>query len=67
MKTKMTPEQLAVKERLLKRTKDEMDALWNDPGFRAEHKVWQKEYRAAAEMCAARERAGMTQAEPAGV
>lgn len=61
MKTKMTPEQLATKERLLKRTKKEMDSLWNDPGFRAEHATWQKGYRAAAEMCAARERAGMTQ------
>ena len=61
MKTKMTSEQLATKERLLKRTKGEMDALWRDPGFRAEHAAWQKEYRAAAEMCAARERAGITQ------
>ena len=61
MKTKMTTEQLAMKERLLKRTKGEMDVLWRDPGFRAEHAAWQKEYRAAAEMCAARERAGITQ------
>lgn len=61
MKTNMTSEQLATKERLLKRTKGELDALWRDSGFRAEHAAWQKEYRAAAEMCAARERAGITQ------
>lgn len=61
MKKKMTPEQLATKERLLKRTKAEMDAVWSDPDFRTEHATWQKEYRVAAEMCAARERAGITQ------
>ena len=63
MKTKMTPEQLAVKERLAAETKARMDAVWNSPGFAAEHAAWLKEHRAAAEMCKARERAGMTQAD----
>ena len=62
MKTKMTPEQLAVKERLAAETKARMDAVWNSPGFAAEHAAWLNEHRAAAEMCKARERAGMTQA-----
>jgi len=67
MKTKMTPEQLAVKEHLAAETKARLEKVWNAPGFAAEHEAWRTEHRAAAEMCAARERAGMTQAEPAGV
>ena len=62
MKTKMTPEQMAVKERLAAETKARMDAVWSDPAFRAEHEVWLKERRATVEMCKARERAGITQA-----
>ena len=62
MKTKMTPEQLAIKERLAAETKARMDAVWNSPGFADEHAAWLNEHRAAAEMCKARERAGMTQA-----
>ena len=62
MKTKMTPEQLAMKECLAAQTKARMDAVWNDPAFRKEHVVWLKEHRATAEMCKARERAGITQA-----
>ena len=62
MKTKMTPEQLAIKERLAAETKARMDAVWNSPGFADEHAAWLKEHRAATEMCKAREKAGMTQA-----
>ena len=62
MKTKMTPEQLAIKKRLAAETKARMDAVWNSPGFQEEHAAWLTEHRAAAEMCKARERAGMTQA-----
>lgn len=62
MKAKMTPEQLAVRERLAAETKARLEKAWNAPGFAAEHEAWRTEHRAAAEMCAARERAGMTQA-----
>lgn len=62
MKPKMTPEQLAVKERLAAETKARLAKVWNAPGFAAEHEAWRTEHRAAAEMCAARERAGITQA-----
>lgn len=58
-----TSEKKALRERLAARTKSEMDALWDDAEFRRGYYAWEKEYRAAAEMCAARERAGMTQAE----
>jgi len=62
-KTKMTPEQVATKERLAAETKVRLEKVWRAPGFAAEHEAWRTEHRAAAEMCAARERAGMTQAE----
>ena len=58
----MTPERLAIKERLAAETKARMDAVWNSPGFADEHAAWLNEHRAAAEMCKAREKAGMTQA-----
>ena len=63
MKTKMTPEQQMVKERLAAETKARLSKVWNAPGFAAEHEAWRTEHRAAAEMCAARERAGITQAD----
>lgn len=61
MKTKMTPEQMAMKERLAAETRKRMDAIWNAPGFAEEHEAWLKEHRAAVEMCKARKRAGITQ------
>lgn len=58
-----TNEKKALRERLAKRTKAEMDALWNDPEFRKEHAVWEKEYRAAVAMHKARQHAGLTQVD----
>lgn len=67
-KTKMTPEQIAVKERLLADTRKRLDAVWNSPGFQEEHETWLKEHdaqvaewRAQEAMAQARRRAGITQ------
>jgi len=58
----MTPEEKkALRERLAARTKAQMDAWWSDPAFRAEHAIWEKEYKAAVAMYKARESAGITQ------
>jgi len=58
----MTPEEKkALRERLAARTKAEMDTWWSDPAFRAEHAIWEKEYKAAVAMHKARARAGLTQ------
>ena len=57
----MTPDQMAVKERLAAETRKRMDEIWNAPGFAEEHEAWQKEHHAAVEMCKARKRAGITQ------
>lgn len=56
-------EKKALRERLARRTKAEMSALERDPEFRREHAVWEKEYRAAAVLHAARQKAGLTQVD----
>ena len=62
MKTKMTTAQLATKERLAAETRARLEPVWNAPGFAAEHEAWRVAHRAAEKMCAARKRAGITQA-----
>lgn len=56
-----TAEKKTLRERLAKRTKAEMDTLWNNPDFRREHAAWEKEYTAAVAMHKARQKAGLTQ------
>ena len=51
----------ALRDRLAKRTKAEMDALWSNPDFRREHAIWKQEYNAAVAMHEARQKAGLTQ------
>ena len=63
MKTKMTPEQLAVKARLLAETKTRMERDESAPGFQERHAAWEKEYRATVAMHKARQKANLTQAE----
>ena len=62
MKTKMTTAQLATKERLAAETRARLEPIWNAPGFADEHEAWRVAHRAAEKMCAARKRAGITQA-----
>ena len=63
MKTKMTPEQLAVKARLLAETKARHEKDWERPGFAERYADWEKEYTAETAMCAARKKANLTQTE----
>ena len=63
MKTKMTPEQLAVKARLLAETKARMERDESKPGFAEGYAAWKKEYDATVAMYNARRRAKLTQKE----
>ena len=63
MKTKMTPEQLAVKARLLAETKARMERDEATPGFAEGYAAWKKEYDATVAMYKARQKANLTQAE----
>jgi len=63
MKTKMTPEQLAVKARLLSETKARMERDESAPGFAEGYAAWKKEYDATVAMYKARREANLTQAE----
>ena len=63
MKTKMTPEQLAVKARLLAETKARMERDEAKPGFAEGYDAWKKEYDATVAMYKARQEAHLTQAE----
>ena len=65
MKTKMTPEQLAVKERLLAETKARMEREEAEPGFAEGYAAWKREYDATVAMHRARQEAKLTQAEVA--
>ena len=65
MKTKpMTKtERDALKAKLAAQTKEEMEAVWNAPGFREEHEAWLREYDAEVAMAEARRRANITTSE----
>ena len=63
MKTKMTPEQLAVKARLLAETKERMTKAESRPGFAEEYAAWKREYDANVAMYKARQKAKLTQAQ----
>ena len=65
MKTKMTPEQLAVKARLLAETKARHEKIQNQPGFWEQHAAWDREYNATVAMYKARQEANLSQAEVA--
>ena len=65
MKTKMTPEQLAVKERLLAETKARMEREEAEPGFAEGYAAWKREYDATTAMYKARQEAKLSQAEVA--
>ena len=65
MKTKMTPEQLAVKARLLAETKARMERDEAAPGFQERYAAWKQEYDATTAMYRARQRANLSQAEVA--
>lgn len=61
---KMTKEELAaLKERLARRTREEMDREWADPKFREDYAAWEREYRATVALYKARQEANLTQAE----
>ena len=63
-KTELNKEELAaLKARLAKRTRDEMDREWADPKFREEYAAWEREYRATVALYKARQTANLTQAE----
>ena len=63
-KTVLNKEELAaLKARLAKRTRDEMDREWADPKFREEYAAWEREYRATVALYKARQKANLTQAE----
>ena len=63
-KTELNKEELAaLKARLAKRTRDEMDREWADPMFREEYAAWEREYRATVALYKARQKANLTQAE----
>ena len=53
----------ALKERLAKRTRDEMEREWADPKFREDYAAWEREYRATVALYKARQEANLTQAE----
>ena len=60
----MNKEELAtLKERLAKRTRDEMEREWADPKFREDYAAWEREYRATVALYKARQKANLTQAE----
>ena len=62
--TPMNKEELAaIKERLAKRTRDEMEREWADPKFREDYAAWEREYRATVALYKARQKANLTQAE----
>lgn len=63
MKTKMTPEQLAVKAQLLAETKARMERDEAASGFQERYAAWEKEYRATVAMYKARQEANLTQAQ----
>ena len=62
-KTLTKAERDALRDRLAKRTHDEMAREWEDPAFRAEHEAWLREYDAEVAMAEARRKANITQAE----
>ena len=63
-KTVLNKEELAaLKARLAKRTRDEMDREWADPKFREEYAAWERVYRATVALYKARQKANLTQAE----
>ena len=53
----------ALKERLAKRTREEMDREWADPKFREDYAAWEREYRATVALYKARQEAKLTQAQ----
>jgi len=53
----------ALKERLAKRTREEMECEWADPKFREDYAVWEREYRATVALYKARQEANLTQEE----
>ena len=60
----MSKEELAaLKERLAKRTREEMEREWADPKFREDYAAWEREYRATVALYKARQKANLTQAE----
>ncbi len=60
----MNKEELAaLKERLAKRTREEMAREWADPKFREDYASWEREYRATVALYKARQEANLTQAE----
>ncbi len=60
----MSKEELAaLKERLAKRTREEMEREWADPKFREDYAAWEREYRATVALYQARQKANLTQAE----
>ena len=60
----MSKEELAaLKERLARRTREEMDREWADPKFREDYAAWEREYRATVALYKARQEANLTQAE----
>lgn len=63
MKKKMTPEQLALKARLLAETKARMEREEAKPGFAEQYAAWKREYDATVAMYKARQKANLTQAE----
>ena len=65
MKTKMTPEQLATKARLLAETKARHEKVQNQPGFWDQYAAWDREYNATVAMYKARQEAKLSQAEVA--
>ena len=65
MKTKMTPEQLATKARLLAETKARHEKVQKQPGFWDQYAAWDREYNATVVMHKARLDAKLSQAEVA--
>lgn len=53
----------ALKERLAKRTREEMEREWADPKFREDYAAWEREYRATVALYKARQEANLTQAQ----
>ncbi len=50
----------ALKERLAKRTREEMELEWADPKFREDYAAWEREYRATVALYQARQKANLT-------
>ena len=60
----MNKEELAaLKDRLARRTHEEMEREWSDPKFREDYAAWEREYRATVALYKARHEANLTQAE----